>query len=351
MIPQVVHFIFGLQEQTHDFSLAHYLAVYSASKVLKPEKIIFSYIFEPTGYYWSLTKNLVELRKYQNIRRKWGNKEILKYEHLADSLRLEILYEEGGIYLDIDTISVRPIDDLLSYSGVLGTEKSMIAEKTGICNAVMMFTPRHPFLKRWLELCPDVFESYGWNEASSKLPLKIFEEEFKHDETFMLTNSEFFFSPSWDETEKIFTGNIPIPSTLRILHLWEVMSRNRMNELTEDELRGSASLYAKIVSLHSLIIEDPELYKKKYRDGRYGRSKTRRYYSGELTEPRNHEPLFKYLRTLFSGTSQEKKFSLVDLGCGDAKLGASIVERLDVSYIGVDPVDEVLRENSLFIPI
>jgi len=40
----------------------------------------------------------------------------------ANLLRLAILYKYGGIYLDTDTIFVKPIDDLLNFRGFCGAE-------------------------------------------------------------------------------------------------------------------------------------------------------------------------------------------------------------------------------------
>ncbi len=46
-----------------------------------------------------------------------------KYAFVSDYARLKILYDNGGIYLDTDVELVRPLDDLLVYSGYMGFEK------------------------------------------------------------------------------------------------------------------------------------------------------------------------------------------------------------------------------------
>jgi len=40
----------------------------------------------------------------------------------ANLLRLAILYKYGGVYLDTDTVFIKPIDDLLSFKGFCGAE-------------------------------------------------------------------------------------------------------------------------------------------------------------------------------------------------------------------------------------
>ncbi|HFI0078726.1 glycosyltransferase family 32 protein [Streptococcus suis] len=45
-----------------------------------------------------------------------------KYAFVSDYARLDIVYNEGGIYLDTDVELIRPIDVLLLHSGFMGTE-------------------------------------------------------------------------------------------------------------------------------------------------------------------------------------------------------------------------------------
>lgn len=115
MIPNICHFVFGFKEQKEEFLFCYYLAVYSAYIVNKPEKIIFYYHHEPHGDWWEKLKNIpvVELIKIP-IPTHIGEKEIKKTAHKADWVRMNVLYEFGGIYLDIDTICVKPWKDLLN---------------------------------------------------------------------------------------------------------------------------------------------------------------------------------------------------------------------------------------------
>ena len=47
-----------------------------------------------------------------------------KYAFVSDYVRLAVLYEYGGIYLDTDVELVRPLDELLEYKGFIGMEHS-----------------------------------------------------------------------------------------------------------------------------------------------------------------------------------------------------------------------------------
>ncbi|MDK9581788.1 glycosyltransferase, partial [Sneathia vaginalis] len=46
------------------------------------------------------------------------------WAYCSDYIRTDVLYNNGGIYLDIDMQILRPIDDLLSYDFFIGYESS-----------------------------------------------------------------------------------------------------------------------------------------------------------------------------------------------------------------------------------
>ena len=60
MIPNIVHFNYGLMQQTEEFLFVYYVAVLSCKIINKPEKIFFHYHYEPKGQWWEKTKKLVD---------------------------------------------------------------------------------------------------------------------------------------------------------------------------------------------------------------------------------------------------------------------------------------------------
>ena len=50
-----------------------------------------------------------------------------KYAFLSDFARLKIIYEQGGIYLDVDVEVVKSFDDLLSSKAYFGFESNEYA--------------------------------------------------------------------------------------------------------------------------------------------------------------------------------------------------------------------------------
>jgi len=64
------------------------------------------------------------------------------FAHRADVLRLLALRRQGGIYLDMDTLCLKPFSDLLEYPCVRG--------RPGLCNAVILSEPGGRFISAWL---------------------------------------------------------------------------------------------------------------------------------------------------------------------------------------------------------
>ena len=72
----------------------------------------------------------------------------------ADILRLEILYQYGGIYIDADSICIEPIDDLLMNTKAFASYEHEEIRKGLISNGTIGFPPKHPLLKKaldWIE--------------------------------------------------------------------------------------------------------------------------------------------------------------------------------------------------------
>ncbi len=72
--------------------------------------------------------------------------EAKKYAFVSDYVRLKVLYEHGGVYMDTDVEVVKPIDEFLSHEVFCGFE-SFDGINTGIIGAV----PQNNVIKRWLE--------------------------------------------------------------------------------------------------------------------------------------------------------------------------------------------------------
>jgi hypothetical protein len=244
MIPNIIHFIFGLREQKEDFLFSFYLSVLSAYVVNKPDTIYFYYHYEPKGVWWEKLKKIPSLvLQIVDLPTHFGAKPIFKTAHRADKLRMDILYNHGGIYMDIDTISVRSYKSFLQNEVVLGIEDT---KKKAICNAFMMSIPKSQFFTIWLKNYEHNFDPQGWGEASILLPGIVAE---RYPSFLTLKEQRAFFYPSWNEIDKIFVIDHDIPSELVTLHLWESHSIKYLTNMSLSWiLKNPTTLYSRIIS-------------------------------------------------------------------------------------------------------
>lgn len=241
-IPNIIYFCFGLQPQTTEFLFSYYVAILSAQRVNKPESIRILYHHMPHGEWWDQVQDIpnVELWKI-DVPTHIGKHEIKKTAHRADIARMRALFETGGVYMDIDTISHRPYTHMLKNDVVLGREFP-----DGICNAIMMTSPKSEFFRLWLDNYEQAFNPDGWREASIKLPEQIHKQQ---PELAVVVRPDVFFLPNWNETHKIFTGTMDIPPALITLHLWEKFSLKYLNRIQSwDWCDGNETLYGKLLA-------------------------------------------------------------------------------------------------------
>lgn len=73
--------------------------------------------------------------------------EVGDYGFVPDYARLDILYNEGGIYLDLDVEIKRSLDALLYQEAFCGVEKWQVINFGGLSGAV----PGHPMIRKFLD--------------------------------------------------------------------------------------------------------------------------------------------------------------------------------------------------------
>jgi len=137
MIPNRVFFI----HLGDNLPWATGIAILSAKQVQKAEETILYLKGEISGEGFDLIKNdskiLLRQIDEDDIFSNLGENGICgslykifkSYASKANLLRLALLYKEGGVYLDTDTITVKPWNDLLQYKGFCGQEPLAFPQK------------------------------------------------------------------------------------------------------------------------------------------------------------------------------------------------------------------------------
>ena len=258
MIPNICHFIFGLEPQSKPFLYAYYMAILSAQLVNKPDRITIYYHHMPYGMYWGKLKALDNIFfKHVELPTHVGDKRIKKTAHFTDVLRIEILRRYGGIYLDIDTICVKPWAHLLNNTCVMAKERVFPDAPLNdrgfgpsvprLCNAVILSQPDTEFMRKWVDMYEEWFDPDGWGEACLILPYKV--RELLPESITVLDRST-FLEPCWDRVDDIFQNKISqIPPELITLHLWETHSLKYLSTIDDEWCsKNNHTLYGKIIN-------------------------------------------------------------------------------------------------------
>lgn len=227
--------------KNRSFSLLHYLAIKSAHVCNPTYKIFLFCKNEPTGKYWEMIKDSVNVVFIEPPTEVFGNK-INHVAHQSDVVRLRILKEQGGIYLDMDTITIKSFDELLTYPAVMGFEGE---EKESICNAVIFSEPNNRFICEWYNKYK-TFSSKNWNTHSTKLPCEM-NATGQYTDSLKVMNYDVFHYPLWDKKGSIMiweeTHEFP---NAYIHHVWESMNKKYVNRLTLKYINTVNNTYNRI---------------------------------------------------------------------------------------------------------
>jgi mannosyltransferase OCH1-like enzyme len=74
-----------------------------------------------------------------------------RWPGVADLMRYEIIYKEGGVYADADSFSLRPLDDWLLENEMFACWEDTLSRARLVNNAFLGSIPQNPFLKFVIE--------------------------------------------------------------------------------------------------------------------------------------------------------------------------------------------------------
>ena len=251
-ILRIFHFITGLDGNFggKPFSFIHYMAIRSALRVNHGFRAKVYYHHEPRGKYWDAIKGDVELVRVDLPTEVFGNP-VEHFAHKADILRLRILLEQGGIYLDLDTICQRPFEPLLDGRVVMGREERVLEDGSrttvGLCNAAIIAPPNAEFLRLWYEAYRDFSGGLvgdGWNKFSVQVPMTLAKER---PELLRVEPAASFFWPNYEPAgiAAMFSTDREFPEAFSF-HLWESRSWGLAKDLDLNAVRTVDTTYNKI---------------------------------------------------------------------------------------------------------
>ena len=242
MIPNRFHFCYGLAPAPQDFLYVHYLAIYSAIVLNRPERATVYYHYEPKGKWWQEAHALADFQQVDPPAEIHG-RPLKHFAHQADVLRLQRLLQDGGIYLDVDTLCLRPFAPLLEHKTVMGLQPGR-----GLCNATILSEADAPFLRKWLDSYRS-FRSVGhdryWDEHSVIVPNALARlEEMRSHVTVMPSHA--FFYPNFTHWRTLFGPDITGFAQSYSVHLWETFSLPQLRLMTPQAVAEGTSAYAQL---------------------------------------------------------------------------------------------------------
>ncbi|MFA5012369.1 MAG: glycosyltransferase [Ignavibacteria bacterium] len=241
MIPNIFHLIYFYKENV-EFPLTHSITVNSVRMLNNPDKIYFYSDRAPEGKYWEKISPYVKLVKVKAPKYVFDRK-LYHLAHKSDVLRLQILLEQGGIYIDMDVICKKPFTDLLKHDMVLGKQGRW--RKMGLCNGVILANKDSEFLKLWYDEFRN-FRSKGndkyWSEMSVSKPKELAKKhpDLIHKEPYNSFHYPLYYPYS---LRRIFVHCNDYKDAY-CHHLWEAASYKKyLSKLTEKEILKKDTTY------------------------------------------------------------------------------------------------------------
>ncbi|BFZ23028.1 hypothetical protein BsWGS_26066 [Bradybaena similaris] len=215
-VPKVVYFvIFGV----YQFKFKHYVSVLAAKKFISPTAIYVIGDQHPKGKWWQETLNKIHGVRflYREIPTTISGKTPKTLHHVSDIVRLQIIYMNGGIYLDTDMIMIRDLEPLLDYDISLG----LIGNGKGMGNAFIVAKQGDPFIHEWYaEYLRYNKVDFYWN--SNRVPKNIY---YTNTSRVHLVADK-VYRPRWDETMLLFNrSDYPWRNNYGV-HVWNQAHRD-----------------------------------------------------------------------------------------------------------------------------
>jgi len=167
--------------------------------------------------------------------------ELKHFQYKADVVRLELLYEYGGVYLDLDMLIVKNFEKVIHSGKDLYLSKE--GKKEGLINAFIACKPKNEFLKIWLDNFKSGLRMNNWAyhiRDTNRLLL----ERNKHyllKYNIQILEHENFMPFLWNERDKFVNiANHKFEDHNYGVHLYEtilkdVLINNQFFEMLEEE--------------------------------------------------------------------------------------------------------------------
>lgn len=219
-----IHFIYIYGG--HPFVMAHYIAIKSAHDIQKPDNIYLYNDKEPSDTkWWNRVKKYVTIAKI-TIPKHINGHRIPYPQHQADVMRLNILNNLGGTYMDIDIISLKNLSEFAQSASIVMAEE----EGRGLCNCVIMAKSDTKMISCWINRYETEYgnKTHDWWAGLSVVMPGLLAKEFPEEIKILEQNKIMPYLYKDDSIYDITKDTSKDYVDSYTIHLWdtEVFKRN-----------------------------------------------------------------------------------------------------------------------------
>lgn len=259
-IPKKIHFIWFSRGKA--FNLVNYIAV-KAALYHNPDYEVFLHcdaLPKDNIYYNALKKHIttnIIVEPY------YINKHHVQYfQHKADYVRLNVLKEMGGIYLDTDIILLRNLDKFLNNRFVMCSERPDTDKEAShfLCNAVIMCEPNNDLVNEWIHIYENSWgeDFIGWWMGHSVIVPSYLRKKYNYMMTIL---PNFTFYPFlWNDLSVLHDhDNKQNYDYSHGIHLWDTeASKTNLLPKDLDYFKTKNNAFVRLFKKHVEDLLEPE---------------------------------------------------------------------------------------------
>ena len=225
-IPKIIHILYFGETEFYNY---HHRCVHSMIQYMPDYDIRIYNAKEPVGNkYWD------DIKKQERVSIHkidppvfYDGFELKHFQYKADVVRLELLYEHGGVYLDLDMLIVRPFHDVFKsgHSFYISEERAGIHS---LINAFLAAKPKNEFIKLWLESFKSGLRLGIWAHHIRDSNRILIEDNphYIHKYRMKILDGQLFMPLHWQDTVAFIhseTTAYEFPPQSYGTHLWETI--------------------------------------------------------------------------------------------------------------------------------
>lgn len=246
IIPNSFHFIYDSAYQ-HDLYEYEYFAIKSAFDINKPDKIYFHYYNLPEGKLWDKIKDIITPIK-------------INIKILSDKLKyifiFQILLQYGGIYLELKSLCINPLKDLLNYNFFKSENNEIIGAES---KSFMAFKYLQHLLNNQDNSLVDFNEKFGIRNINGKFINNHIIENLNYDTSINNINYILFT----EINDYSFSQYFHLVKNCNIIFL----NNNKLIDITLDHIFNKVTIYNLLVRnvlAYNLINNSINIDREKY---------------------------------------------------------------------------------------